>query len=108
MPSVSCDFCPLVYHLDCLDPPICEIPTVVFSFGARFKQEHWPKATLTKVKKKQDTNQGKLNEHVYFPPILGPLDVPKSCGTIYRFKTRQINTVIRTHGFMEKICQKSN
>jgi len=27
VPSVSCDFCPLVYHLDCLDPPLCEIPT---------------------------------------------------------------------------------
>ena len=28
MPTVACDFCPLVYHLDCLDPPLCEIPTV--------------------------------------------------------------------------------
>lgn len=27
VPSVSCDFCPMVYHLDCLDPPLCEIPT---------------------------------------------------------------------------------
>ena len=42
VPSVSCDFCPLVYHLDCLDPPLCEIPTVsIFSIWARFKQEHW-------------------------------------------------------------------
>lgn len=28
MPSVACDFCPLVYHLDCLNPPLCEIPRV--------------------------------------------------------------------------------
>lgn len=28
MPTVACDFCPLVYHLDCLDPPLTEIPTV--------------------------------------------------------------------------------
>ena len=28
MPSVACDFCPCVYHLDCLDPPLCEIPSV--------------------------------------------------------------------------------
>lgn len=28
VPSVACDFCPNVYHLDCLDPPLCEIPTV--------------------------------------------------------------------------------
>ena len=35
VPSVSCDFCPLVYHLDCLDPPLCEIPTVsIFSIWA--------------------------------------------------------------------------
>merc|ERR1712241_170486 len=27
VPTVACDFCPLVYHLDCLDPPLCEIPT---------------------------------------------------------------------------------
>jgi len=27
VPSVQCDFCPAVYHLDCLDPPLCEIPT---------------------------------------------------------------------------------
>lgn len=28
VPSVACDFCPLVYHLDCLDPPMCEPPSV--------------------------------------------------------------------------------
>jgi len=28
VPSVGCDFCPNVYHLDCLDPPLCEIPRV--------------------------------------------------------------------------------
>ena len=28
MPIVSCDFCPCVYHLDCLDPPLCEVPSV--------------------------------------------------------------------------------
>ena len=28
MPSVGCDFCSNVYHLDCLDPPLCEIPRV--------------------------------------------------------------------------------
>ena len=28
VPSVACDFCPSVYHLDCLDPPLCEVPTV--------------------------------------------------------------------------------
>lgn len=27
VPSVACDFCPMMYHLDCLDPPLCEIPT---------------------------------------------------------------------------------
>ncbi len=26
VPSVGCDFCPNVYHLDCLNPPLCEIP----------------------------------------------------------------------------------
>ncbi|TRY62510.1 hypothetical protein TCAL_04021 [Tigriopus californicus] len=26
VPSVGCDFCSNVYHLDCLDPPLCEIP----------------------------------------------------------------------------------
>ena len=37
VPSVSCDFCPLVYHLDCLDPPLCEIPTVsIFSIWVVF------------------------------------------------------------------------
>jgi len=28
VPAVACDFCPSVYHLDCLDPPLCEMPTV--------------------------------------------------------------------------------
>lgn len=27
VPSVGCDFCSNVYHLDCLDPPLCEIPS---------------------------------------------------------------------------------
>lgn len=26
VPSVACDFCVSVYHLDCLDPPLCEMP----------------------------------------------------------------------------------
>ncbi len=29
MPAVACDFCPNVYHLDCLDPPLCEVPSKV-------------------------------------------------------------------------------
>jgi len=28
IPTVGCDFCASVYHLDCLDPPLCEIPKV--------------------------------------------------------------------------------
>ena len=28
VPSVGCDFCSSIYHLDCLDPPLCEIPRV--------------------------------------------------------------------------------
>ena len=53
VPTVACDFCPLVYHLDCLDPPLCEIPTVsvnqIFVF----------------------------NNSTFTMMILGPLDVPK-------------------------------
>ena len=30
VPSIGCDFCPSVYHLDCLDPPLCEIPRVSY------------------------------------------------------------------------------
>ncbi|QQP35148.1 FYVE-containing protein_ putative, partial [Caligus rogercresseyi] len=26
VPALSCDYCSSVYHLDCLDPPLCEIP----------------------------------------------------------------------------------
>ena len=37
MPTVACDFCPLVYHLDCLDPPLCEIPTVSKKTQNRFE-----------------------------------------------------------------------
>ena len=29
-PLVSCDFCPLSFHLDCLDPPLSEIPRDVW------------------------------------------------------------------------------
>lgn len=25
-PLVACDYCPLLYHLDCLDPPLCALP----------------------------------------------------------------------------------
>lgn len=25
-PLVSCDYCPLLFHLDCLDPPLCALP----------------------------------------------------------------------------------
>ena len=25
-PLVACDFCPLVFHLDCLDPPLVCMP----------------------------------------------------------------------------------
>ena len=28
VPALGCDFCGSVYHLDCLDPPLCEIPKV--------------------------------------------------------------------------------
>lgn len=37
VPTVACDFCPLVYHLDCLDPPLCEIPTVSLFFDTLYK-----------------------------------------------------------------------
>lgn len=26
-PLVSCDYCSLLYHLDCLDPPLASMPT---------------------------------------------------------------------------------
>ncbi|CAB4054876.1 unnamed protein product [Lepeophtheirus salmonis] len=26
VPSLACDYCSSAYHLDCLDPPLCEIP----------------------------------------------------------------------------------
>lgn len=26
VPCIACDFCACVFHLDCLDPPLCEIP----------------------------------------------------------------------------------
>ncbi len=26
MPAVACDYCPNIFHLDCLDPPLAEIP----------------------------------------------------------------------------------
>ena len=53
VPTVACDFCPLVYHLDCLDPPLCEIPTV--SVNQIFV----------------------VNYSSFILTILGPLDVPK-------------------------------
>ncbi len=28
VPAVTCDYCSSVYHLDCLDPPLCEVPSV--------------------------------------------------------------------------------
>ena len=28
IPAVACDFCPNIFHLDCLDPPLAEIPRV--------------------------------------------------------------------------------
>ena len=28
IPTIACDFCPAVFHLDCLDPPLCEVPKV--------------------------------------------------------------------------------
>lgn len=27
---VSCDFCPLLFHLDCLDPPMTALPTTIW------------------------------------------------------------------------------
>lgn len=35
VPSVTCDFCHSVFHLDCLDPPLCEIPSVRLSCQKR-------------------------------------------------------------------------
>jgi hypothetical protein len=29
-PLVSCDFCPCAFHMDCLDPPLSEVPTDVW------------------------------------------------------------------------------
>lgn len=29
-PLVQCDFCPCVFHMDCLDPPLAEIPSDVW------------------------------------------------------------------------------
>ncbi len=29
MPTVQCDFCPLAFHLDCLNPPLCDVPKVI-------------------------------------------------------------------------------
>jgi hypothetical protein len=52
IPSIACDFCPNIFHLDCLDPPLAEIPRV------RFHLYHF---TLPPVK-----------HDVYFP---GSLDV---------------------------------
>ena len=28
VPAIACDFCPNIFHLDCLDPPLAEIPRV--------------------------------------------------------------------------------
>jgi hypothetical protein len=29
VPAVGCDFCPCIFHLDCLDPPLCDVPKVL-------------------------------------------------------------------------------
>ena len=32
IPAIQCDFCPNIFHLDCLDPPLAEIPRVCMSW----------------------------------------------------------------------------
>lgn len=29
-PLIACDFCPLFFHLDCLDPPLTALPTTMW------------------------------------------------------------------------------
>ena len=40
MPAVKCDFCPSMYHLDCLDPPLCEVPRVSTAPTAFSSKKH--------------------------------------------------------------------